>query len=198
MKKFLLAFAMLCGIATVNAQELVFDDNLYVTVDGNTTGPYAAQVKVSMNVDGTINFALDNFVLNDNGDEMPVGNIFVPNLAIAPVDGFVNTYTFSFEGPITIQEGSDPNYEFWAGPALGDIPLTLSGALNYEHMFVLIDIELMGQTIHVEFGKEENVTAINTVKANQKKYVGAFDLAGRKVSDNFKGIRIVNGKKVVR
>lgn len=188
---------MLCGIATANAQESVYNDDLYVTVDGETTGPYASTVLVTNNTDGTINFGLNNFILlTEDGDEMPVGNISVPNL-LATVNAGVTSFTF--DGILTIQEGSDETIDFWLGPDLGELPTKLSGKLDNEHLYVVIDIatEMLG-TIHVEFGKEDNVTAISAVKANQDKYVGAFDLVGRKVSGNFKGIRIVNGKKVVR
>lgn len=201
MKKFLLAIAMLCGIATANAQqtEAVYNDDLYVTVNGETTGPYDATVNVKLNENGTIRFSLDNFMLKTEDTDLPVGNIVVDNLAVTPVSETI--LGFNFQGIINIQDGSDPDIDLWAGPGLGDLPTLLSGVLSAEKLYVVIDIdaqELLGDVIHVEFGKEENVTAVKAVKADQKKFVGAFDLAGRKVSDNFKGIRIVNGKKVVR
>lgn len=201
MKKFLLAIAMLCGIVNANAQptEAVYNDELYVTVNGNTTGPYNATVNVKLNENGTIRFSLDNFILIDGADELPVGNIVVDNLPMTPISE--TALSFSFDGILTVQEGTDPAYGFWVGPGLGELPTQLSGALTTEHLYVVIDIdaaEMLGDVIHVEFGKLNSVTAINTIKANNSKFVGAFDLAGRKVSDNFKGIRIVNGKKVVR
>lgn len=185
-----------------DANSILYRDDLYVTVNGGTTGPYNAQVRVSMNEDGTINFSLNNFVLvTEDGSELPIGNIFVPNLIVAPVDGKDNTFTFDFDGILTVQDGSDPSVDFWAGPNLGELPTKMSGMLDFEHLYVVIDIdaEMLGDVIHVEFGKQDyfNTTAIENVDA-AKKFVGAFDLAGRKVSGNFKGIRIINGKKVVR
>lgn len=178
----------------------IYKDELYVTVNGSTTGPYKATVMVSQNEDGTINFGLNNFILEtEDGDVMPVGNIVVPNLAVTPVSE--KALSFNFDDIIVVQEGTAPVYDFWAGPSLGELPTKISGVLSETDLYVVIDIDakMLGDVIHVEFGKEENVTPVQRIEAEQKPaFVGVFDLSGRSVSKDFKGMRIVNGKKVLR
>lgn len=178
---------------------LLFKDDLYVTVNGSTTGPYNATVMVSQNVDGTINFALNDFVLRtEDGDEMPVGNIVVPNLPITPLSE--TEFSFAFDDILTVGEGTAPIYDFWAGPNLGELPTKLSGVLSETALYVVIDIDakMLGDIIHVEFGKKGE-TAIQGVKTEATTNIrGAYDLSGRSISKDSKGIRIVNGKKVIR
>lgn len=188
----------------------VFDkDKLYVTVDGEKSGPYDATVYVTENADMTINFQLKNFVLLNEDpvshevNPMPVGNINVNNIPTTKESGITS---FSDNQVIMIEEGDDPAYEgMWAGPMLsevyGGIPLTLSGKYNDEHLYVSISISI-GMQIDVELGNEGDVTGIGAVKASAPKAQATkgviYDLNGRKVSEMQRGrFYIVDGKIVM-
>lgn len=175
-------------------------DQLYVTVSGNKTGPYDATVYVTENDDNTINFQLKNFMLEQDGDIMPVGNINVNKIPVTKTDGITN---FADEQTIQIEEGDDPTVPYWAGPMLGDIPLDMKGKYDDAHLFVTIDIDLtdlMGQTIQVTLGKEGDVTTVASVKVSKKNAASGviYDLNGRKVSEMQRGrFYIVDGKIVM-
>ena len=127
-------------------------DQLYVTVNDGKTGPYDATVYVTENDNNTINFQLKNFMLDKDGDIMPVGNINVNNIPVTKTDGITN---FADEQTIQIEEGDDPTVPYWAGPMLGDIPLKLSGCYSDEHLYVTIDIPLSEELqVYVELGKQ--------------------------------------------
>lgn len=200
MKKILLLITLLsCALMPAMAKDYV--DDLYVTVDGETSGPFEnSKVTVTDNGDGTINLALNNFVLvTDDGDELPIGNISISNITVVKEDGITS---FSFDDIITIEEGNDPEVEYWAGPDLGELPTQLSGKMVDEALYVDIDIdasELLGQVIQVKFGKEEKVTAVEKLAPVQTKSDVIYDLTGKKVVNPLKGkIYIQNGKKVIK
>ena len=184
-----------------NPNVKVFDqDPLYVTVNEEKTGPYPATVYVTDNGDQTINFQLKNFMLDQGGDLMPVGNINVNNIPVTKADGLTN---FADEQTIQIEEGDDPTAPYWAGPMLGDIPLKLSGCYSDEHLYVTIDIPLSDEMqVYVELGNQGDVTGIFTVKTAAPKAKAAqnviYDLNGRKVSEMQRGrFYIVDGKIVM-
>lgn len=166
MKKILLL--AVCAVMSVMgmAQTKTYTDNLVVTVDGNSTEPQAANVLLTDNGDGTHSFALKNFIMELEGEIMPVGNIQLDGLALTK-DGNLNTFAADQvinvlpgdPGTTIVLDGED--YELaeddWAGPMLGDIPVQLSGKVNDDKMFVVIDINMvsLGQIIHVEFGSDD-------------------------------------------
>ncbi len=173
-------------------------DQLYVTVSGNKTGPYDATVYVTENDDNTINFQLKNFMLEQDGDIMPVGNINVNKIPVTKTDGITN---FADEQTIQIEEGDDPTVPYWAGPMLGDIPLKLSGCYSDEHLYVTIDIPLSEELqVYVELGNQGDVTAVTSVKVSKKNAASGviYDLNGRKVNEMQRGrFYIVDGKIVM-
>lgn len=188
----------------------VFDkDQLYVTTDVKT-GPYDAVVYVTEDEDNTINFQLKNFVLDSDGDIMPVGNINVKGISINEMDG---VKYFAADQSIMIEDGDDPSYEYWAGPMIchdpetnepTPIPLKLSGCYSDEHLYVTIFIPLSEELqVSVELGNEGDVTGVRTVKiAAPKTKVPEnviYDLNGRRVSTMQPGqIYIVDGVKVAK
>ena len=180
-------------------------DKLYVTVDDgdektepNISGPYDATVYVTENEDNTINFQLKNFMLDNDGDKMPVGNINVNKIPVSVTDGITN---FSDEQTIQIEEGDDPTAPYWVGPMLGEIPLKLSGCYNDEHLYVTIDIPMSDEMqVYVELGNQGDVTTVTSVKVSKKNAASGviYDLNGRKVNEMQRGrFYIVDGKIVM-
>ncbi len=160
MKKLLFLVASLAMTTMVSAQEVTetkeFTDDLYVTVNGETTGPQETTVVVEYLSDGNITLVLKNFVLDSGeGDYIPVGNIEVDNMTLSQEAG-VSYGTFHYDGDVTIKDGDDGID--WVGPwLLGTIPIDMSGELNDAQLYLTIDIDLsssLGQVIYVKFGEE--------------------------------------------
>lgn len=134
----------------------VYTDQLLVTIDGSSAEPQVADVMVSDNGNGTINFLLKNFVLVQEGQQMGVGNIFVRDLAAEKGDdGLMH---FSYDGDITITAGDPEVSDTWMGPILcqnGGIPIQLQGKMNLDKLFVTINIPFGGMSIFVQLGTDD-------------------------------------------
>lgn len=202
MKKILLT--MFCAMTSMftMAQTVPFEDDLTVTINENSTEPQKTTVYLTLNEDGTCNFALNNFMLGSEGsDQIPVGNIFIENLPLTlSEDGY---YTISYDNILLISAGDAEGFseEDWIGPNLGEIPLKLAGKVTMEKLYVTIDIDMMDtalqQIIFVTFGSDFGANAIKNVKT--EKAAKTYDLQGRVVSAPARhGIYVVNGKKVVK
>jgi len=57
-----------------------------------------------------------------------------------------------FNSPIAITAGDDPNYDFWMGPDLGEVPLDMVARFTDNALSANIDInlEVLGQVIGVQ------------------------------------------------
>ena len=176
MKKFLLMMLAVCLVPVMGmAETKTYTDNLVVTINGQTSDPQQATVNLVDNGDGTYSFVLKNFVLWMEGEPMPVGNIEVNGMTLTDENSY---RSFTHTQTITIGSGDEGfqmevggelytlTAEDWAGPMLGEIPVSLNGKANEEKMFVGIDIwfEPLQQNIHVEFGSDD---FSNLVKENK-------------------------------
>jgi len=177
-----------------------YDDKLIVTVDENVADPMDAHVLVTPLNNGGINFALKNFTMVLNENEMHVGNIEVPDLVVYTHGDY---QYFNYTGNIVIAAGDEEGVaeEDYIGPLLGNIPLRMRGRMTDDKLNVVIDIDMevggQMQVIHVDFGTEIT-NAIAGVMAAQSENGRIYDLSGRQVQQMGKGIYIVNGKKVLR
>jgi hypothetical protein len=69
--------------------------------------------------------------------------------------------SFTANQIITIEEGDDPNYDYWAGPMLGEIPLDMTGSYDAEHLKVNINIPLSDEMqVYVELGEQEKEVTV--------------------------------------
>ncbi len=205
MKQILLLAASLAMPLLGNAQEVVststYTDDLVVTINGQSTDPMEALVIVEHLDNGNINFALNNFYLAQDGEQMPVGNIFLPDISVTDEGSY---QSFSFNGITNIADGEDEDVEIWVGPLLGDVPLVMTGKMSDDKLYVSIDIDLqetLQQIVYVAFGSDfddDTETAIAGVEANAAQSNAIYDLSGRQVTSEGKpGIYIVGGKKVL-
>lgn len=157
MKKFLLTtFCALVSLMGMAQMTKPFEDNLVVTINGESTAPQKTTVYLTLNEDNTCDFALNNFMLDGgDGNMMPIGNIFIAGLPLTPSEeGY---YTFSYEGNLLITAGDLEGYDTWLGPLLEEIPLKLTGKATMDKVYVTIDIDMMesiGQFIYVTFGSD--------------------------------------------
>ena len=154
MKKTLLTIVCfltaLCGMAQ---NEKTYTEPLVITVNGVSTPAQNAQVVVKENTDGTLNFILKNFMLSQEGNTMPVGNIELNNL---PVEGGEDGLKhISYDGPLSIMPGDAEGIDEWFGPVFGEIPLKMQGKLNDDKLYVTIDINMTGQIVYVQLGTDD-------------------------------------------
>lgn len=200
MRKTLLT--LFCAFTTLmlSAQSVkTYSDNLIVTINEESTPPIPANVLVTDNGDGTINFALKNFCLVLGEESMPVGNIAIDNLKLEDAEDGLKAFTYN--GPLTITEGDLEGVESWLGPMLGELPLELAGKLSDNKLFVAISlnlVDLLGQVIYVQFGTDDFETGINIVSAPSKMNV-MYDLQGQRLNHPTYGqLYILNGKKYIK
>lgn len=200
MRKTLLT--LFCAFTTLmlSAQSVkTYSDNLIVTVNEESTPPIPADVLVTDNGDGTINFALKNFCLGVGDDSLPVGNIAIDNLQLQ--DSSEGLKAFTYNGPLTITEGDKVGVDTWLGPMLGELPLELSGKLSEDKLYVAIGLDLMDmmeQIIYVTFGTDDFETGIDQISVLSKS-IGIYDLLGRKLIRPTSGqVYLRNGKKYIK
>ncbi len=172
-----------------------YEDELVVTINGNSSAPQQTTINVDEKTDGTYTLSLNNFMLVDTESTVPVGNIVIHNIAAEEADGVKK---FAVKQDINIVEG-DVEADYWMGPMLGEVPVDMTGKMTEYKLYCDIDIDmstLLGQVINVKFGNED-VTGIEQI-AGEKGEKVVFDLTGRRVEAiTAPGIYIVNGKKVI-
>ncbi|MBO4803409.1 MAG: calycin-like domain-containing protein [Muribaculaceae bacterium] len=147
MKKLFVIFAAACCAMAINATN--YTCHIKVTINGESTEQEEVPVVVTQN-NGVYNLSLNNFVLWVGDFPMPVGNIAVSD--VEGVDEYGYT-TIKFNDNINITEGDDPQYDTWAGPLLGDVPIDLTARFIDTALSAHIDIDMMsmiGQVIGVE------------------------------------------------
>lgn len=147
MKKLFLIMAAAC--CSLGIYATTYTSHIKVTINGETTEQEDVSVVVTQN-NGVYNLSLNNFVLWVGDFPMPVGNIAVSD--VEGVDGHGYT-TIKFDDSINITDGDDPQYDTWAGPLLGDVPIILTARFTDTALSAHIDIDMMsmiGQVINVE------------------------------------------------
>ena len=171
-----------------------YEDDLVVTINEMST-QQRATINVDEKVDGTYTLSLNNFMLADGEDIIPVGNIVLHNIATENVDGVQN---FATKQDIVITEGS-VEADFWMGTMLGNVPVDMTGKMTEYKLYCNIDIDMtvmQGQTINVKFGQED-LAGIEGITAENGADV-IYDITGRRIETvTAAGIYIVNGKKTL-
>ena len=145
----------------VNTKSYPLD--LYVTIGNETSPKQTAQILVETFENGYINFLLKNFVLQREGEQMPIGNIVVNNLKVSD-DG-----SFSFKGGLQLEEGDDPAFAQWYGPTIttmagGNVPVDLRGKfVDDDKLMVFISIDMedsLGYKVIVHLGYDRATMAV--------------------------------------
>jgi len=117
MKKILFTLAAICCAMAMSAT--TYTCHVKVTINGNTSEQDEVRVDVNEN-NGKYDLNLKNFVLISEGQSLPVGNVTVTG--VDGVDQYGYT-TLNYDGSIRITEGDDPQYDYWMGPMLGNVPI---------------------------------------------------------------------------
>ena len=120
--------------------------HLKVVVNGHVTEQDLVEVVVTNN-NGTYDLSLKNFVLESDGENIPVGNIEVNGVTGTDEYGYT---TIIYNEPITITPGDDPQYDYWLGPMLGAVPVNLTARFTDAAANATIDIQLGDMVIAVD------------------------------------------------
>lgn len=208
MKKILLA-VVFCALSVLGfAENKTYTDDLVVTINDQSTPAQKADIQVEFLENNKCNLSLKNFCLGAGEDIIYVGNIVLNDIELTEADGYK---TFEVEQVINITPGNlpDVNESDWIGPFLLDVPIKMTGKINDEKLYCLIDIDMMsslGQIIKVTFGSDIT-TSVHHITAENSK-VNIYNITGVCIAKNInaahafdnlpKGIYIVNGKKIIK
>ena len=147
-------FAMLVAAAcTLGAMATDYAGKIAVSINGQG-GSQAANVTLNQEEDGTYTLLIKNFSLTIDGETMGIGNIEVDKLVPnTDFEEFGYTLTSVENRNITITAGDDPNVTQWAGPYLGEVPITMTTHFNEQALLVSISIYFapLEQNIKVNF-----------------------------------------------
>lgn len=156
MKKFLLSIAAVAMAFAATATD--YKGQLAVSVTDSESGELILDVKQETSIalvkndDGTYNFSLNNFMLGEGDDAIPVGNIALENQTATEAYGF---NTINYKDNVTIAAGDVEGIEEseWVGPLLNEVPIDLTAKFNDTALSVNITITLaiMPQGIQVGF-----------------------------------------------
>lgn len=145
MKKFFAIMAATCCALALSAT--TYTCHIKVVVNGTVAEQDEVPVEV-VKSNGTYDLSLNNFVLIQEGVPMPVGNIQVTG--VEGVDEYGYT-TIHYDAPLAITPGNDPQYDYWLGPMLGDVPVNMTARFtdSAASADIAINLEAMGQVINV-------------------------------------------------
>lgn len=147
MKRFLVCFAAVCCFMAMSAT--TYTCHVKVNINGESTEQDEVPVVITQD-NGLYSLNLNNFVLWMGSFPMPVGNIAISGVPGIDEHGYT---TATFAESINITEGDDPQYDTWAGPLLGDVPIDAIARFTDTALSATIGIDMMsmlGQIINVE------------------------------------------------
>lgn len=148
MRKFFTTIVMAALALTASATD--YNDNMRVTLDGNTIFKGATTISVDVEdaAKGTYALNLKNFVLSA---DVAVGNIHVTNVpGTTYSDG---TVTLATEQEITIEPGDLEGVKTWLGPMLQEVPVKVYGRIKDGKLYANIAINNSLGDITVNFGE---------------------------------------------
>ena len=183
-----------------------YTDDLVVTINDQSTPAQKADIQVEFLENNKCNLSLKNFCLEVDGEVAPVGNIELNDIDLVDNNGY---QSFNVNQSITITPGDLSGVDMWLGTILGEVPIVMTGKINDDKLYCLIDIDMtatLKQIIKVTFGSDIT-TSINHISAKNGK-VNVYNINGVCVAKNInathaldnlkKGIYIVNGQKVIK
>ena len=192
MKSTLITLAFAFTSILTAAQTSSYTDAMIVSIDGSVVDSQTSTIHVVATANGTYDFTLKNFILENSTGPMPVGNISLSGITVTEFDGIKE---FATEQNITITDGDDGNG--WVGTYFGEVPVKLTGKMTAHKLYCIIDMTLIGQTINIVFGNK-NLTGIDEITGGSEDIKVIHDLTGRRIDTvTSAGVYIVNGKKVV-
>ena len=151
MKK-LFTFMMLLASSLVAtaAESTSYPGILAVVINGNVVQPTQNQIVLNKEDDGKYELQLKNFILEQEGQPMAVGNIVLKDIEAVEEDGKI---VLESKQDITIEDGDLPDIPMWAGPMLGPVPVEVKAIVNGDVLTadIAVPLVLVGQDVKVVF-----------------------------------------------
>lgn len=141
---------MMMAVMALGMTAKDYTGTLTVIVDGDG-GSQDAVVSIEEGATaGTYTLSIKNFMLDNDGDPLPVGNIVLKDIPGTTVAGKT---TITFNQNVLIENGDLEEVPMWLGPVLGEVPIVMVAQFNDSDINVDIDINLesLGQVIAVSF-----------------------------------------------
>ena len=113
-------------------------------IPDRTLAPEDIYIQVN---NGSYDLSLKNFALISEGESVPVGNIEVTGVTGTDEYGYT---TIIYNESVLITAGDDPQYDYWLGPMLGEVPLELTSRFTDTALNATIDIALGDMIIAVD------------------------------------------------
>lgn len=206
MRTALLSFLCFCLLGGISASAQSYAENIVVTVNGETTDSIPAQLEVSENGEGKVDFVLKNFCMQMYGLNMPVGNIRLTGVDATEADGYQALKTSQ---TITIEAGdlAEVPAEDWMGPYLGPVPINLNGQRTADALYCEISIAMgegpTAMQVHVVVGQPVAASISDIVAPQPAAREGVYNLQGIRVAQKLhsglpQGVYIVGGRKYIR
>lgn len=154
MKKFLTSMMLLASSLAAMATDgsEIYPGTLAVVVDGNVAQPTKTQIELNKQADSKYELKLKNFILVQEGDAMPIGNIVLKDIEAVENQGCLVLET---EQDIWIEAGDAEDVEMWWGPLLSPVPVELQAVVSGDILTADIAVPLAGQNVKVVFDSRE-------------------------------------------
>ena len=207
MKKTLLTlFVQLIAVCTM-AQTDVYTGNLNVKMG---IVPLAEMSDIPLEMtkkeNGNYSVVLRNFSIELLGNVFNVGNISIPDITAKESANSISLESKpqGTENNIILSAGDDPEVD-WLGPVLGGVQGEVSGTLKGENLELDIPLNVVinGKEMPLKInykGKKTSSSGIDSITKDSDSLSDSvpYTLSGVPTSSSYKGIVIINGKKLVR
>ena len=207
MKKTLLTlFVQLIAVCAM-AQTDVYTGNLNVKMG---IVPLAEMSDIPLEMtkkeNGNYSVVLRNFSIELLGNVFNVGNISIPDITAKESANSISLESKpqGTENNIILSAGDDPEVD-WLGPVLGGVQGEDSGTLKGENLELDIPLNVVinGKEMPLKInykGKKTSSSGIDSITKDSDSLSDSvpYTLSGVPTSSSYKGIVIINGKKLVR
>ncbi len=160
MQKILVTIAAMA--VSIAAMATDYTDKMAIQVASGDVVIQEATVSATEQEDGNYTFELRNFILEQAGSSMAIGNITMTDVPTTVDEN--GTICMESVQDINITNGDDPSVSFWMGPLMGTITVTLQAWICGGELYALIDIPVSGMDVKVTFG------------TNYKPYTGSMSI----------------------
>lgn len=207
MKKTLLTlFVQLIAVCTM-AQTDVYTGNLNVKMGIMTLANMSdVPLEMTKKENGNYSVVLRNFSIELLGNVFNVGNISIPDITAKESANSISLESKpqGTENNIILSAGDDPEVD-WLGPVLGGVQGEVSGTLKGENLELDIPLNVVinGKEMPLKInykGKKTSSSGIDSITKDSDSLSDSvpYTLSGVPTSSSYKGIVIINGKKLVR
>lgn len=207
MKKTLLTlFVQLIAVCAM-AQTDVYTGNLNVKMG---IVPLAEMSDIPLEMtkkeNGNYSVVLRNFSIELLGNVFNVGNISIPDITAKESANSISLESKpqGTENNIILSAGDDPEVD-WLGPVLSGVQGEVSGTLKGENLELDIPLNVVinGKEMPLKInykGKKTSSSGIDSITKDSDSLSDSvpYTLSGVPTSSSYKGIVIINGKKLVR